>query len=231
MDRAAELAWLSKEIDRLDDMGGHDHRVRELRARYQELTKGERDRAAEHARVAAKLKALRMSLEARELAEAALQGGSAKQFIKKARGPISDEDYISVDVYPEMERWPSDDWNPPMEATRGVRRSFRIPFAQWRPGDRRAGRLVGPFADFGPVAVVPGLDQEVGVCIVGTIRYILNIEGYGRERHDPTRMATAQGLFSLPAYRWTYSTGAKAFQERREEVQEWFERWSAKQPG
>ncbi len=38
-DQSAKLAALEKEIERLEDMGGHDHRVRELRAEYQQRDK------------------------------------------------------------------------------------------------------------------------------------------------------------------------------------------------
>ena len=78
-DYSARLAWLDKEIDRLEDMGGHDTEVRGYRREFQHLTKLQAiwNRKQKYPRLFAKMRAAADTTEAKALADALLKGGAA----------------------------------------------------------------------------------------------------------------------------------------------------------
>ncbi len=207
MDPDAERAYLDKEIDKLDARGGHDARLRQLLARYQELTEPERVKAARHSRVAQKLKDLKASL-GETAVQALLDGRSAKDTLITLSGPpLDSSDYFWVSVYPELQQW-----NDIGDTIDLKRIPFRIPIAKWKPG---------ALVKFGPVrAASLDLTHDHLGWILYCIEVCVNTEGYAGDRHDASYSIDHQLL--TPAFMWNYGGGSYGFQDRRQEVLDWY---------
>jgi hypothetical protein len=146
----------------------------------------------------------RRRAESQALVKAVLEGGKARDFIVRSRGPSpTEEDYFSVSVYPAVKNWNE------VDATTNLRSiNFRVPIAKWEPG---------AIVRFGNVRRILVLDDDAFHWIMHCISVCVNEEGYGEESHNARPPYPA-----VPAFKWRYSTGAKGFQERRKEVLDWF---------